>query len=298
MRSPDTLWLAHMTLSMTAFARREASTTWGKLVWEVRSVNHRYLDVALRLPEELRALEPTVRARVADCAVRGRVDAALYWKPAEGGDAFDVNEAQLTRVAQALASLGRLGVATAPANALDLLRWPGVLRTAALDVEGLGAAALALLGQALDELRETRVREGAHMKQFMLERLAAIDVQVQSVRNLLPEVIAAHRERLTARLAELKTELDAVRVEQEIVIFANRTDVAEELERLGAHTQEARRVLDAGGQVGRRLDFLMQEFNREANTLASKSADLRVTGAAVELKVLIEQMREQVQNLE
>jgi uncharacterized protein (TIGR00255 family) len=288
-----------MTLSMTAFARRETATPWGNLAWELRSVNHRYLEVALRLPDDLRGLEPKVRESIAECITRGRVDAMLYWKPAEANaEALELNAAQLARVAQALKSLDRFGLATAPPNGMELLRWPGVLRAPTLDVEGLGRDALALLAQALDELRATRAREGVRLKQFMLERLQALERHVQSVRVVLPEVVQVFRERLTTRLVEVSANLDPARLEQEIVLFANRTDVAEELERLAAHAQEARRVLDGGGQVGRRLDFLMQEFNREANTLASKSADLRVTNAAVELKVLIEQMREQVQNIE
>lgn len=288
-----------MIFSMTAFSRRERSTPWGSLIWELRSVNHRYLEVALRLPEDLRGLEPKVRERVAERVGRGRVDANLYWKPAEAdAEALAVDSAQLARVAQALKSLNQSGVATAPANAIDLLRWPGVLKAVSIDVDGLGHEALSLLAAALDELRDTRAREGARLAQFMRERLDAIDEHVRVVRGVLPEVASAFRERLGARLAELQASLDPTRLEQEIVLFANRTDVAEELERLGAHVQETRRALDAGGQVGRRIDFLMQEFNREANTLGSKSADLRVTSAAVELKVLIEQMREQVQNLE
>ena len=288
-----------MIFSMTAFARREHSIAGGNLAWEVRSVNHRYLEVALRLPEDLRGLEPGVRNLVAERVTRGRIDASLYWRPAANGtDVLELDATQITRVMQALKSLDRFGLAIAQPNAFELLRWPGVIRTPTLDVEGLGREALALLAQTLDELRETRQREGARLKDFMLERLAGIEQQVTAVRAVLPEVVGAFRERLQARLGELSASLDPARLEQEIVLFANRTDVAEELERLAAHVQETRRALGGGGQVGRRLDFLMQEFNREANTLASKSADLRVTNAAVELKVLIEQMREQVQNLE
>jgi uncharacterized protein (TIGR00255 family) len=288
-----------MIFSMTAFARRERSTPWGSLAWELRSVNHRYLEVALRLPEELRGLEAKVRERAAERLTRGRLDATLNWKPADSGaEALTLDGAQLARVVQAVKALGESGLATASPNPIELLRWPGVIRTSAIDVEGLAREALALFTAALDELRETREREGARLEQFLQERLAAIDAHVRTVHALLPEVLGAFRERLRTRLAELQASLDPARIEQEIVLFANRTDVAEELERLAAHVQEARRALAAGGQVGRRLDFLMQEFNREANTLASKSADLRVTNAAVELKVLIEQMREQVQNLE
>ncbi len=288
-----------MIFSMTAFARQEHSSSLGSLAWELRSVNHRYLEVALRLPEELRALEPKVREQVAQQLGRGRIDATLYWKPAEEDrEALEINAAQLTRVTQALKTFEQLGVATRAPSAIDLLRWPGVLRAPALDVEGLGREALALLAQALEELRATRVREGARLKQFMLERVAVVETQVQSVHAVLPDMMQAYRERVRARLAEVSATLDPQRLEQEIVLFANRTDVAEELERLSAHALEVRRQLEAGGQIGRRLDFLMQEFNREANTLGSKSADMRVTAAAVELKVVIEQMREQVQNLE
>jgi uncharacterized protein (TIGR00255 family) len=288
-----------MIFSMTAFARRERTTPWGSLAWEVRSVNHRYLEAALRLPEELRGLEPKVREAIAERVTRGRVDAILYWKPdAAAAQAIEIDTVQLERLTQAAKALVKAGATTAPASTLDLLRWPGVMRTQTLDIEGLSREALGLLAQALDELRETRAREGARLKNFMLERLAGVDDHVKAVRAVLPEALSAFRGRLEARLAEVSANLDRARLEQEIVLFANRMDVAEELERLAAHVQEARRALDGGGQVGRRLDFLMQEFNREANTLGSKSADLRVTNAAVELKVLVEQMREQVQNIE
>jgi uncharacterized protein (TIGR00255 family) len=288
-----------MIFSMTAFARRERATAWGSLAWELRSVNHRYLETALRLPDELRGLEPKVREAVAERVARGRVDVSLYWKSNETtSQAIELDMGLLSRVTQALKSLDKSGVATAPADALDLLRWPGVLRAQTVDVEGLSRDAFSLLTEALDELRETRAREGARLKVFMLERLAAVETHVKTVHAVLPEVLAAFRERLNVRLAEISATLDHARLEQEIVLFANRTDVAEELDRLAAHVQEARRALEGGGQVGRRLDFLMQEFNREANTLGSKSADLRVTNVAVELKVLVEQMREQVQNIE
>jgi uncharacterized protein (TIGR00255 family) len=287
-----------MTYSMTAFARRETTTAWGQLAWELRSVNHRFLEIALRLPDDLRGLDPKVRELIAAHVTRGRVDATLSWKPAEGKDTLDIDRARLERLVGALKSVSQLGVATAPPSSIELLRWPGVMQGATLDVEGLSQAALALLTQAVAELRDTRAREGARLKQFMVERLDGVAQHVKTVRGVLPEVMQAYRDRLSTRLAEISASLDSARLEQEIVLFANRTDVAEELERLDAHVLEARRALDGGGQIGRRLDFLMQEFNREANTLGSKSADLRVTNAAVELKVLIEQMREQVQNIE
>jgi uncharacterized protein (TIGR00255 family) len=288
-----------MIFSMTAFARREHTTAWGSLAWELRSVNHRYLEVALRLPDELRGLEPKVREAVAERVGRGRVDVMLYWKSNEASaQSIDIDTAQLARVVQALESIEKSGAATAPVHVLELLRWPGVIRTQTLDVDNLSREALGLLAQALDELRVTRAREGERVKTFLSERLSAVEQQVKSVRAVLPETLETFRERLNTRLAEMSATLDRARLEQEIVLFAHRIDVAEELERLTGHVQEVRRALDGGGQVGRRLDFLMQEFNREANTLGSKSADLRVTNAAVELKVLIDQMREQVQNIE
>ena len=183
-------------------------------------------------------------------------------------------------------------------RAIDVLRWPGVMQNAAIDVDSLGGAALVLLGQALDELAATRAREGARLQELLLARLAAMEKIVAGVRAVLPEMAKLFRERLETRLKEVKEQLDPARLEQEIVLFANRTDVAEELDRLTAHFAECRRVLNAGEQAGRRLDFLMQELNREANTLGSKSVDIETTRASVEMKVLIEQVREQIQNIE
>ncbi len=287
-----------MIHSMTAFARREAETPWGTLTWELRSVNHRYLDLGMRLPEELRALEPRVRELMQARLKRGKVDAGLWFTRAAATDAA-LDAAQVRRLKELAASARHeAGETLAPLRAIDVLRWPGVMQSAAIDVESLGGEALALLARALDELTETRAREGARLQELLLTRLTAMEKIVAGVRTVLPEVAKLYRERLETRLKEVKEQLDPARVEQEIVLFANRTDVAEELDRLTAHFAECRRVLQAGEQAGRRLDFLMQELNREANTLASKSADLRQTNASVELKVLIDQMREQIQNIE
>ena len=287
-----------MIHSMTAFARREAETPWGTLTWELRSVNHRYLDLGMRLPEELRALEPRVRELMQARLKRGKVDAGLWFTRAAATDAA-LDAGQVRRLQELAASAQReAGAALAPLRAIDVLRWPGVMQSAAIDVESLGGEALALLARALDELVDTRAREGARLQELLLARLAAMEKIVAGVRTVLPEMAKLYRERLETRLQEVKEQLDPARMEQEIVLFANRTDVAEELDRLNAHLAECRRVLAAGEQAGRRLDFLMQELNREANTLASKSADLRQTNASVELKVLIDQMREQIQNIE
>lgn len=290
-----------MTRSMTAFARREADTERGLLTWELRSVNHRYLEVSLRLPEELRRLETAVRELIGKRLARGKVDGVLHFVPrAVLEEAFTLDEHQVRRVLEAARALGRLagGADLAPLATIDVLRWPGVIQTPPLDVEDLATEALDLCAAALDELIAVREREGTRLRGFLLERLEALEHHLSALRAALPEIARAFRERLEARLGELKLQLDPARLEQEIVLFAMRSDVTEELDRLAAHAAEVRASLEAAGAVGRRLDFLMQELHREANTLAAKSADLRITHAAVEIKVLIEQMREQVQNIE
>ena len=283
---------------MTAFASAEADTGYGTLAIELRSVNHRYLELGLRLPDELRALEPQVRERVAAKLARGKVDLGLRWKPAVAdASAIAVDEALVTRLADTAQAL----TAKFPQLQVDftaLLGWPGVLIERETDQESLRQAALDLLERALDEMVAARGREGERLGGFMRERLDGIERLVAEVRTHLPEVRAALRTRFDTRLAELKQPLDPGRIEQEVVLQLQRIDVDEELDRLTAHVAEARRVFGLKEAVGRRLDFLMQEFNREANTLGSKAADPRTTNAAVELKVLIEQMREQVQNLE
>ena len=287
-----------MLRSMTAFASAEADTGHGTLAIELRSVNHRYLELGLRLPDELRSLEATVRERVAAKLSRGKVDLGLRWKPAvPDASAIAVDDALVTR----LADTAQMLAAKFPQLHVDfaaLLGWPGVLLDRETDQESLREAALALLDSALAEMVATRAREGERLGGFMRERLDGIERIVADVRTCLPEIRAALRARFDAKLAELKLPLEPGRVEQEVVLQVQRIDVDEELDRLTAHVAEARRIFGLKEAVGRRLDFLMQEFNREANTLGSKSADPRTTNAAVELKVLIEQMREQVQNLE
>ncbi len=283
---------------MTAFASAESDIGPGTLSIEMRSVNHRYLELGLRLPEELRSLEPQVRERVAARLSRGKVDLGLRYKPAAAeASALVLDEALVARLAdtaQALAAkFPQLNV-----DFVSLLGWPGVMLERETDQESLRQAALAVLDEALGQMVATREREGARLGVFLGERLDAIEKIVAEVRAHLPEVRAALRARFDTRIAELKQPLEPGRLEQEIVLQLQRIDVDEELDRLTAHVAEARRTLGLREAVGRRLDFLMQEFNREANTLASKAADPRTTNAAVELKVLIEQMREQVQNLE
>jgi uncharacterized protein (TIGR00255 family) len=287
-----------MIRSMTAFAAGERpARIGGTLSCEVRAVNHRFLELSVRLPEELRVIEPALRERVAARLSRGKVELGLRYKSGAATSELRVNErlvAQLAGVAhQADGLFPRLSV-----ELTELLRFPGVLDDAGLDLPSLHADALALLDSTLDEFVAGRTREGEKLAAVMRERVDGIERIVAQVREWLPDIRAALRAKLDAKLADLKLPLDPGRLEQEVVLNLQKIDVDEELDRLGSHISEARRVFALPEAVGRRLDFLLQEFNREANTLGSKSVDARTTQAAVELKVLIEQLREQVQNLE
>ena len=298
-----------MVHSMTAFAREEIDADWGAAAWELRSVNHRYLDVSLRLPEELRSLDAGVRERVAARVRRGKVDCSLRVQPAAGrggaGFSLDLDLAgrllDATRKVEAAARRAPRtpgGLPLLPPSALDVLRWPGVVEPPGIDRESVGSAALQLLDRALDTLVAARAREGAKLGGLVAGRCEeAADITAR-VRAVLPEVQERYRARLLARLDEARAGADPDRLAHELVMFASRTDVAEELDRLDAHVAEVRDALGSGSPIGRRLDFLMQELQREANTLGSKSADPDTTRASVDLKVLIEQMREQVQNIE
>ena len=288
-----------MIQSMTAFARETSQGDWGTLTWEIRSVNHRYLEPHFKLPENLREIEPGLREGLRKHLNRGKVECALRWQPAEqSGDGFDLNIDLVKDINQAANQVNRILDNPAHLNALELLQWPGVLKTAQVDAAPLKKSALELFDQALKTLVETRKREGEQLKPLFDQRLDATSAIVAEVREKLPEILAAQRANILARFEDAKLELDAARVEQEMVLLAQKTDVAEELDRLDAHVNEVRSVLSKKGAIGRRLDFLMQELNREANTLSSKSIVTDTTNAAVELKVLIEQMREQVQNVE
>ena len=286
--------------SMTGFARREATLPAGTLCCELRAVNHRYLELQLRLPDALRAIEQPARERLRDGLGRGKVDCNLRFAPRQDASgSVSVDESLVAALLGACARIeelapGRLG---AP-GVLDLMRWPGVVREDPVDSDDLGAAALALLEGTMAELGEMRSREGSRLAGFLEQRLDGIEALAEGIRRRMPQAIAAQRTRLVERLAELLAHPPAERLDQELALLAARGDVAEELDRLEAHVAETRRGLRAGGSCGRRLDFLMQEFNREANTLSSKSLDKETTQAAVEMKVLIEQMREQVQNIE
>ncbi|HVU81792.1 MAG TPA: YicC/YloC family endoribonuclease [Rhodanobacteraceae bacterium] len=286
-----------MTRSMTAYANTEASTPQGWLACEVRAVNSRFLETGVRLPDELRTLEPKLRERIATRLSRGKVDATFRYRPPAAASDLLLDERTATQLATVAGALKD----NFPQLATDfaaLLDWPGLLVKPELDQEGLSQSAEALLERTLDEFIAGREREGAKLAQALRERLDGIERIVGEVRAMLPDIRAALRTKLDAKLAELAKAADPGRLEQELVLQLSRIDVDEELDRLDAHVGEVRRILALDEPVGRRLDFLMQEFNREANTLASKSVDPRATRAAVDLKVLIEQMREQVQNLE
>jgi len=288
-----------MVFSMTAFERRERQAEWGKLIWELRSVNHRYLDLHLRLPDELRYLESAVREHVGGRLVRGKVECTLRFAAAPGvSGTLEINWPFAEQVLAATSALAGRLPSPAAVSPLELLRTPGVLSETPPDMEPVAQAAMELLADALSGLRWARGREGGRLADIVLaraQRLAHLTDQVSVRRG---EVNAGIRQKLLARVSEMGLSVDPGRLEQELVLLAQRLDVDEELERLRTHIAEVRRVLTQDEPIGRRLDFLMQELNREANTLTSKSADTETTQAAVEMKVLIEQMREQIQNIE
>ncbi|MFN7086440.1 MAG: YicC/YloC family endoribonuclease [Burkholderiales bacterium] len=288
-----------MIYSMTGYAMAAKEFACGALNVELRSVNHRYLDIQFRLPDELRGMEPVLRERLAAKLSRGKVECRIaFATTADAGRAPELNEALLQQVI-ALNAKVRAALPEAPGmRVADILRWPGMLGTEALPLEELKAACTDLLEAALDEFTAARAREGEKLKAMLLERAQAMEKRVAEVAPRMPAIIAAFQEKLATRLREALAGGDEERVRQEMALFANRIDVDEELTRLETHLGELRRILAKGGAVGKRLDFLMQELNREANTLGSKSVDVAVTQVAMDLKLLIEQMREQIQNIE
>lgn len=287
-----------MIRSMTAFARTDGHLDGVDLAWEIRSVNHRYLEISPRLPEAVRTLEGIVRERCRSRLARGKLDLTLRYQEDEADPNLELNEALVKRISEAARRVGDLVMHPGQIDPLEVLRFPGVLKTTRVDPEALQNKAVELLDEALDSLLATREREGEQLAKLVLDRLTLIGEQVVIVRAALPRIRDHLRERLRQRVEDVLETADNDRLEQEVVLAAQKMDVDEELDRLEAHVKEVRRVVEKGGQAGRRLDFLMQELNREANTLASKSIDAETTAAAVELKVLIEQMREQVQNIE
>ncbi|QYJ85840.1 YicC family protein [Shewanella mesophila] len=287
-----------MIQSMTAYARIEHKAQWGTASWEIRSVNQRYLETYLRLPEQLRSLEPVLRDRLRKRLNRGKIEVNLRYDLGENKDSdLQLNQALAAQIIQA-ANWVKQEAGQGEINLVDVLRWPGVMSGSEQDMDAISKELLVAFDDAVAQFIEARGREGDAINTMLQTRLDQIVEQVTIVREHMPSVMQWQRDKITNRLSEIQGELDPARMEQEMVILAQKMDVAEEMDRLDAHVAETRRILKKGGSQGRRLDFMMQEFNRESNTLASKSISSDVTAAAVELKVLIEQMREQIQNVE
>jgi uncharacterized protein (TIGR00255 family) len=289
-----------MIRSMTGFARVDRQFEFGRLSWEMRSVNHRYLDFGLRLPEEFRPLEADIRKRLGQYLSRGKIEVALRFFETAGatGSGLELNLPLAKELLNLHGEMSRLASADQQPDISRMLKWPGLIEEKRPDPAPVQAAAMELLIEAAQELQAARGREGEQMANAIRERLAGVAVLTANIRAWLPEIRDALKQRMLDRIADLPQPLDPGRIEQEVVLLSQKIDVDEELDRLDAHVEEVYRVLDLSEPVGRRLDFLMQEFNRESNTLSSKSIDQRTTQAAVDLKVLIEQMREQVQNVE
>ena len=288
-----------MIKSMTSYGRTEHSGDWGEASCEIRTVNHRYLEMSIRMPEELRFLEQKIRDRISSKLNRGKIDCNIRFAQQEvSNGALPVNQELLAKVIETAEATSSQLKTASPLNPLELLRWPGVLDKDVPDPEKIGGPILELIDQTLDTVIDTRQREGEKIRTMVLERCATSKEIISKVRELMPSILDNIREKLLLRAQELSNEFNQDRLEQELLLLTQKMDVAEEMDRLDAHIDEVSRVLDQKGPVGRRLDFLMQEMNRESNTLGSKSAHLDTTNSSVDLKVLIEQMREQIQNIE
>ncbi|MBE1298413.1 MAG: YicC family protein [Alteromonadaceae bacterium] len=287
-----------MIHSMTAFARKEIKASWGTAIWEIRSVNQRYLETFFRLPEQFRGLEPILRERFRSKLNRGKVECNLRFSTenAEAGK-ITLNQDLAKQILAAADWVQSHGQSTG-VNPVDILRWPGVVAAEEADSDAIQKDLLAGLDGALEDFLQARASEGKSLESMITSRLDAILVEVDKVDAQMPEVLKWQKEKIVTKFEEAKIELEENRVEQEMIMMAQKLDVAEELDRLKAHTKETQKIMKKGGACGRRLDFMMQEFNRESNTLASKSINSEVTQSAVEMKVLIEQMREQIQNIE
>ncbi|BCQ37180.1 MULTISPECIES: YicC/YloC family endoribonuclease [Erwiniaceae] len=287
-----------MIRSMTAYARRETKGEWGSAAWELRSVNQRYLETYIRLPEQFRGLEPVIRERIRNRLTRGKIEVNLRFDAdPRAQSSLVLNEKLAIQLVQA-ANWVKMQSDEGEINPVDILRWPGVMSAEEQDLDAISAQLLKALDAAIDEFIIARESEGTALKALIEQRLEGVSAEVIKVRTHMPEVLKWQRERLVTRLEEAQVQLENNRLEQELVMLAQRVDVAEELDRLEAHVKETYNILKKKEAVGRRLDFMMQEFNRESNTLGSKSINADITASAIELKVLIEQMREQIQNIE
>lgn len=287
-----------MIYSMTAFARQEIKQDWGTAVWEIRSVNQRYLETYFRLPENFRGLENNLREKLRPRLTRGKIECSLRIESAQQIGQLQLNQALAQQVLQSLQWLKSENANEGEINLTDVLRYPGVVEAPQQDLDRISLDLLRGFDALLDEFIAMRGREGEKLQDIIGQRLTAIEAEAAKVRAQMPQILQWQRERLLQRFEEVQVQLEPQRLEQEMILLAQRVDVAEELDRLQMHVKETQRILNKGGAVGRKLDFMMQELNRESNTLASKSINADVTASAVELKVLIEQMREQIQNLE
>ena len=288
-----------MMLSMTAFSRQQADKEWGSLIWELRSVNHRYLETSVRLPESFRGLEIVIRDTIRKKLNRGKIECQLRFQVVEASQSdLQLNKELIAKLVRANDEINQIADLDNQLTSAEILRWPGVVADQDVDADTIEREAIDLFTAALDDLVSSRVREGEALKGMLNQRVVSIREIVASIRQKIPEIICGQRKNLLEKLEELKAELEPTRLEQEITILAQKADVDEELDRMDSHLKEVERIIESNGQKGRRLDFLMQELNREANTLSSKSIVVGTTLGAVELKVLIEQMREQIQNVE
>jgi uncharacterized protein (TIGR00255 family) len=284
---------------MTAFARQQADFEWGTLVWEIRSVNHRYLEPSFRLPDTLRHLDGQLREQLRNSVQRGKLEAQLKFQ-ASGNtqNTINIDEATLAQLRATLAGIRSHIPDCAPPNPLEILRWPGVMIEREQDTKIIEEKTLELFTRTLQGFLQQREREGQQLKLLIHDRLTAISTIVAGIRTELPQILQAQTERIKTQFADLQLQVDPTRLEQEIVLITQKADIHEEVDRLDTHVKEVTHTLNQKGAVGRRLDFLMQELNREANTICSKAIVTSTSFAAVELKVLIEQMREQIQNIE
>ncbi|HHF3788672.1 TPA: YicC/YloC family endoribonuclease [Haemophilus influenzae] len=287
-----------MIYSMTAFARLEVKKDWGDAVWEIRSVNQRYLENFFRLPEQFRGLENTLREKLRQSLTRGKIECSLRIETKKQTNAeLNLNKELANQVIQSLQWI-KVQAGEGEINLTDVLRYPGVVEAQEQDLDAISQDLLTAFDDLLTDFIAMRGREGEKLNDIIQQRLDSIAVETDKVRSQMPAVLQWQRERLLQRFEDAQLNLDPQRVEQEMILLAQRIDVAEELDRLQMHVKETTNILKKGGAVGRKLDFMMQELNRESNTLASKSINADITASAVELKVLIEQMREQIQNLE
>jgi len=284
--------------SMTASAHRSQTFDWGQIHWEIRSVNQRFLELNFRLPDALRALEMPLREACKSALHRGKLDIGLRYDLAQAQQGYAIDDQQLQQLSQAINQIQMALPEATQVNPLDLLNWPGLLKNANTPLSDYQADLLASFQSALVQLNQAREREGQQLKNMIAQRLEAIRQHLAELQPIMPQILANHQTKLKSRIAEMTENLDESRLAMELAILAQKADITEEIDRLHTHLDEVARVIEQTESIGRRLDFLMQELNREANTLGSKSIDVRSTQTSVELKVLIEQMREQVQNIE